>query len=375
MRVRRLTLLLCCAALLLTGCRITGEVENQAYVLVLGMDRLPDGRLELTARVPQIGKSSAPEKESGGGGYLTFSAAGGDWGAALEALEQVTPRPMLLSHIEMLVASEALAQAPGFGELIARVAETPHLYTTARFAVCDGSARDFIDAQQTVIGTRLSSEINAMLDHYAERGVVPQSTLADAYCLTKSFYADPVAIHASLAKADAPASASLVDPRDASGGDVRAPMRQRYAGAALFRGGRMVGALDAGQARMLGLIRGTARSVPIECDGRSWQLTPNGAPQRCVRLDGDGATLALRLSLNTVDGVCDADAKRLEAVMSNELSDVIRLCQRLGTDPFGFSDSAAARFATVGDWLASDWRSRYANARLDVGVSVRTSGR
>ena len=36
-------------ALLLCGCGVSGEVENQAYVLVLGVDRADDGQLELTS--------------------------------------------------------------------------------------------------------------------------------------------------------------------------------------------------------------------------------------------------------------------------------------------------------------------------------------
>ncbi len=56
MRVTRLFVLIALPCLLLCGCQRTGEVENQAYVLVLGMDRAEDGLLRLTARIPKVGK-------------------------------------------------------------------------------------------------------------------------------------------------------------------------------------------------------------------------------------------------------------------------------------------------------------------------------
>lgn len=370
MRIRLAALVLLGCVLALSGCRVTGEVENQAYVLVLGLDRLPDGRLELTARVPQIGKGNSKEKEDSGSGYLLFAASGDDWPDALQLLEQVTPRPMNLSHIELLVASEPLAREESFGELIARVAETPHLYTTARFVVCEGRAADFIEAQEPVIGTRLSSEIDAMLAHYAETGVVPSSSFAEVCYLSNSIYSDPVAIRGFTAAGDTPA-VSLIDPGEPVDGSVRSPMRQRYSGAALFRDGRLVGWLDAGQTRILGLICGEARSLSFECGGRSCLFTLVDPVRRGVGISGDDAALSLRVTFGTLDAVSAEELRVLEAEIRDEISAVIRACQALAIDPFGFADCAAGRFATVSDWRSYEWREHYQTASLDIGVSIR----
>lgn len=371
MRVRIAALIMLFAALILCGCRVTGEVENQAYVLALGMDRLPNGRLELTARVPQVGKSVSKDEESSGSGYLLFAASGDDWPDALQLLEQATPRPMNLSHIELLVASEALAREAGFGELIARVAETPHMYTTARFVVCEGRAADFIEAQETVIGTRLSSDIDAMLSHYAETGVIPSSSFAEVCYLSNSVYADPVAIRGFNASTENAPALSLVDSGEPDDGITRSPMRQRYSGTALFGGGQLVGWLDAEQTRMLGLIRGDARSLSFECDGRSYLLTPNAPVRRGVELKDEAPILSLRVTLGTLDAVCEDDLRTIEATLEDEMTAVIRACQALGVDPFGFADSAAGRFASLADWRLYGWRRHYRDALLDIDVSIR----
>ena len=62
-----LFVLLAALCMALSGCQVTGEVENQAYVLVLALDSADDGDLTLTVRVPQIGKSGGKgEQEKGG---------------------------------------------------------------------------------------------------------------------------------------------------------------------------------------------------------------------------------------------------------------------------------------------------------------------
>ena len=370
MRKPGIFFLMIALALSLTGCRVSGEVEHQAYVLVLGLDREPTGALSLTAKVPRIGKNGGDSGDSGG--YLVFSGSGDGWSQALESLEQATPRQMNLSHIELIVASDTLAREDGFAALVTRVAETPHLYTTARFVVCDGRASDFIDSQETVIGTRLSSEIDAMLGHYAERGYVPSASFADACYAMNSIYGDPVAIRGSTADGVQPA-AVLTEPGQIGGAD--SPMKQRYSGTVLFREGRMAGTLSPAQTVLMNLIRGGRISIPIECDGKRYALTPEGTARRSVDILNGRATLRVSLRFATPDDLCKADARTLEAAIAADMADVIRACQALGSDPFGFAEAAAVHFPSIRAWERYDWRSRYADAEVSTEVSIRATGR
>lgn len=373
MRRGRLTALLCAAAILLSGCGVSGELENQAYVLVLGVDRSEDGRLQLTARVPQIGKGKAAGQEGDNGGYLTFAGSGDGYPQALESLEQATPRQMNLSHIELLVASERLAREADFGELIAQIAETPHLYTTARFVVCDGEARAFIEAQDTVIGTRLSAEINAMLEHYAAQGFIPRACFADAHYLTGSVYGDAVAVRGFEQTAqDAPA-VRLIDPPAPVDGTATSPMGQRYSGTVLLREGRMVGTLSAGQTRLLNLIRGEISAFPFECDGRRYTLTPEGKAKHDVVIADGAMTLLIDVRFSTLDDICAQDAARLEDEIERALVEVVQACQRVGSEPFGFAEDAAASFSTLSEWRAFDWRTLYEAAPVRARVHIRAS--
>ncbi len=366
MRTVNMITLLAFAALCLTGCNLSGELEKQAYVLILGVDSLTNGELELTARVPRIGGKNASGKseESGGSAYLLFSGRGESYAQALEALQWATPRQLNLSHIEMLVVSESLARKADFGALAVAIAETPHLYTTARFVVCSGLAKDFVEAQQPVIGARLSEDIMAMLDHYAGQGFIPRGSFADACFAFNSIYGDPTAI---LARADAPAAAIVGAARE----NGSSPMDRSLAGAALFREGTMVGTLDMAQVSLLDLALGVTHAISFDCDGKSYALTVVGTPERHAEISENGARLSLALAFTTLDGVCDAELRSLETQLRRAFTGLIADCQALGCDPFGFAESAAGAFATVPEWLAYGWRERYARAPVEVRVHIR----
>lgn len=353
MRIARPIAWLALSCLLLCGCQRTGEVENQAYVLVLGLDRAPDGAVRLTARVPKVGKGSAGEVEEqpGGGKYMTFTATGADWPQACEALERVTPRPLNLSHIEMAVVSRSLASEADFPALFRRVVQTPHLYTTARFVVCEGSAEAFVNAQEAVVGERLSAELKAMLTHYSDAGYIPDSTLAYYDYAVQSIYSDPVAIYAQL---DWEAS----------------PMRQRYGGAAVFREGVCAGVLNADETRLLRLIRSETRTLTLAVDGETVELTAEGSAKRRVAMNTTAAALMIDIRLSTLDEIDEDERDSITNRLRVFIVNLIVKCQNMGVEPFGFSERAAARFATVPQWLASDWRSLYAAAQASVNVRI-----
>ena len=366
--MRRLTLaaLFLALGMALSGCQETGEVENQAYVLVLAMDGTGDGALALTARVPKIGKSAVKDNkgESDGSPYLTFSVSAPSWSQALDALQWATPRRINLSHIEMIVVSEALAAQPSFAALMRAVANTPHLYTNARFVVCRGRAQAFLEAGETVIGTRLSSEIRAMLSQYTHQGFIPDACLADAYYCANGIYGDAIAISGYVEGENGQDDAFTV---------AESPMKQRFYGTALFAQGRLVGTLSPAETRLFNLICGQMDALPYLWQSTEIELVPESASRRRVLFDGDNIILSPSLRLSAPDGFSEAETIALEAAVRGDIRRLIEACQRQGCDPFGFAEAAARHFSSVPEWLAFDWRAHYRNAGLNIEVSIQPS--
>ena len=378
MRGLRLFALLASAALVLCGCSTTGEVENQAYALVLGVETAEAGGIALTIRIPRIGKTGSNSEGQESEPYLVLSAEGDGYAQALEHLQWAAARELNLSHLKLIIVSESLAESEAFPRLIRAIAETRHLYTTAGFVVCEGSAKDFIEGQETILGTRLSSEITAMFKHYASHGAIPSASFADLYFATLSGLSDPAAIRGFLDEGEAPqsdeAAAIIGGSPDAMRRTAQTASARQYLGAAVFRDGRLAARLDAADTLYLNLLTSRLDSFAYACDGKAYTLSCVRCPGCRVTVDGGDVDIAVSLWLT-----CEEDATReaLNAVaqsLKGELEGMIRRCQQMDIEPFGFAERAAMRFLTVEDWRRFDWRARYPAARVSVAAHIACSG-
>ena len=372
MLIRRLLAVLWILCLTLGGCQVSGEVENQAYVLVLALDRSDDGMLALTARVPRIGKTESTDEkgDSGQSPYLTFSVSAPTWAECLDALQWATPRRINLSHIEMIVITKALASEAAFPQLINQISDTPHLYTTASFVVCEGSAGRFLAAGKTIIGNRMSAEIRAMLKQYAAQGFIPAVCLADACYAINSIYGDPVAIW-GYTDASKSGASRLGEKPDLDSRILSSPMIQRFCGAALFRDGQFIQALGPDDTQLLNLLRGQNHPVALCGQESSYVLVPDGPIRKAVRFNGDDITLTVSLSLSVSGYLTEEATLALENVLKSDISSLIASCQYLGCDPFGFAESAARHFPTVESWLTYGWREHYSKADTELLIHIQ----
>ena len=365
MRLLKMITLLSVVCAVSCGCSVSREVENQAYVLTMGVDIAPDSGLELTVRIPKVGQSDPDTDGKAASPYLVFSASGGDFPEALEDLQSRVPRELNLSHLKLLVVSESLAASDAFPSTINRIAETPHLYTAARFVVCEGPASAFVKAQKTVIGKRLSTEIDAEFDHLALHGRIPDARFADAYFAGNSIYGDPVAIWGCTepkSEDEAVGPAADSEPED------------RYAGAAVLKDGRLVERLNAEETLLLNLIRGRREAFSYPSGGKSCTLTQARKPRISVGIRNDVVQIRVDIALATVDTLSSGTALRIAGDIEADIAALVRRCQQLRIEPFGFAERAATRFLTVDDWLAWNWRERFSSADVDVCVTLPATG-
>ena len=382
MRQIKLIALTIAVCLAITGCAANGEVENQAFALVLGVDRV-DGAIELTMRIPHIGKSGESGDTNGGSeDYLVLSARGDSYAQALEHLQWSVERELNLSQLKLVIVSESLASEPGFAPLISSIAETRHLYTTSAFVVCEGSAREFIEGQETVLGTRLSSEIAAEFRHYAAHGYIPRSTFADLYYLSRSFYSDPTGIRGfiesdkSVESGDStPASAVIAaDPDDVIRETDTASSRHCL-GAVIFRDGVLARLLDARETLLLDLATGRVDSFVYSAGGNAYSLSSILRPKRRVRVSNGAVEIALTVRLASEARLPKEAVEPLKSSIANDIVTLIHSCQADRLDPFGFAERAAIHFPTFDDWLAFDWRERFAEASVSVEVTLLNAAR
>ncbi len=361
-RLMLLTLMLC----LLTGCSQRQQVENQAYVLVMGIDRTTDG-IGITAQMPKVSQNDQAENGSAGGTYLKLNVTGSNYADALQRLSWAVPRTLNLSQLKMLVLSEEIARDPHCSDLLEEIAQTKRLFAAAQVVVCAGSAEQFVNNLEAVMGSRLSTDITAMFDHYIENGEIPECRLADCYYLTKSIYSDPMLIYANYDDA----ADAFSDTVDQAAEHAKTDVKNHYLGAALFSNGQMRGMWGRSETILANLIRGSTRTFKYEYDGRNLDIAPARAAS--IKIDTDAnpvrISIELNLSVNSQEG--GIDPRALESNMYTELHNMFEYAKQMGVEPFGFAECAARNFAAIKNFSDFGWKLKFKKADFDITVNVQ----
>lgn len=352
MKAGKMLLLLLCTAML-CSCSQSRQVENQAYVIVLGVDTNDSGEIVLSAKIPTLSASGSEDEPSKDTSYQVFSASGSNFDAALQMLYRTSPRNLNLSQMQLLVVSKTLAEQTHFREIIEQIAQTERLFTASYVVISDGDAAEFVEALEPAVGSRLSLDIPAILENYAEQGLIPDATLADLYYLSETMYSDAMAIHAQLSDSESESYIETI-----------------FSGAVVFRNGAPAMELDSEECVLAALLRNEADYFRYEVNGKSIEAAPNAPTKLSVKLDGTSAILGAKLYLNIGVQNDMPDVSQIQAQMESEITKLIVRAQQNEAEPFGFSNIAAGKYLTIEEWTESNWRSRYKNASIEVSVSI-----
>lgn len=374
MRLKLLFLLLLCSCFILSGCSGKLSPENQAYVLILGVDIKDNGMTELTIQIPKTGSSgSSSDSEKKDTSYLTISASGSNYQDALESLKWSATRELNLSQIKMIVISEKVSRSASFSPIVSTIAETYHLYTAARFVICQGSAREFINGHETILGIRLTDELDAMFDHYSELGYIPRGNFTDIYFGMNTFYSDSMCIWGfSSSEEDTsakPASAMLGSDKFLKE-QTQTPSSRHYLGSVIIKNGVFAEKLDASHTLIVNLINGNLEAFNYECNGQVYQLTPLEKPRTHVTFHDNTAHISIKIRLSAIAQNSSLERNEVAPIIENDIMNTIRYCQSKEIEPFGFAEKAACNFLTIDEWLEVDWHSLFSNANATVEVNV-----
>lgn len=353
---------------MLTGCKRSQYIENHAYALIMGVDKTDGGAYEVTVRIPKISSGGGEGSEGGAASdYLAYSALGSDFNDALMTLNSGVPRDLNLSVLVLAVISDEIAETDAMNKVILQMAGNARIYGSARIAVCEGDAGDFVKKQEAVIGARLSEGLSAQLQNSAEMGYIVDSRLSDIFFATASVYSDPMAILCAAPEND---GAMHSGDTSAQGLAVMAESKNRYMGAAVMKDGKVVGKLTGMQTVFVNLLRGSIDGFSYSMDGSSIQLAVLRKPSISIDTRGGEPLIGISLKLSAM-GTPELDnVEKLTNELTYAISDTIAACQEMGAEPFGFAKLAAADFFTIDSWRSYNWRKAFSEAEIDLKIDV-----
>ena len=357
-------------SLFLGGCMQSDQVENQAYVLTIGVDAVPEG-IEVTTQVLK-GTSSSDSENS----YMVANATGPSYGDAIHALENVLRCKTNLNQTIMIVISEELARRDAFKDVMNSMFYSYLLDTSAWFVVCQQSAKEFISVQKPVIGTRLSIAITSALQNHVDLGFVPDASFSDAFYSTASSFADPLAIYGSTKERyakpeDQQTSLQIGGADTPSALTASSDAENIFLGAVLFRDGRMIDTLTGDEVLCLNLIQGGVTNFSIVVDGHTAYLSASGMPILSVDTSTDQPLIKVRIALNMENNTTFPEPERVKEALLEQMHALTRHCQELQVDPFGYAIRASLGFPTLDAWNDYHWRERFAEAKCEYDLSIR----
>ena len=295
---KRLLLLLCCMLPLLGGCSPSSG-EKQIFPICMSMDRLEDGRMQLSVQV-----SSMAEGE----GYAVFSAAGDNFRQALEILGASMPYPLHFGQLRLCMVSWQLLGEQPLRELLEPVAQLDTISPQVTAVAALGNAAQTMTAQQPDLGVRLSTYLDQLLARLRQEKLMPEETMLQTLHMLESGYGDPLlalcALHTDMlpeedgsAQEKAPSagqpsapvfgqSGSIAIGEPSTGADLPPALtagalpRQggnpvEYTGCAVVGGSRVTGLLTAAETRLLLTLRRNAKVTQL-CESGGIITIPQG---------------------------------------------------------------------------------------------------
>lgn len=378
----KLLMFLFLSLVVLSGCSRASQAEDQAYVLVMGLDKTVSDQLEMSVLIPRIsGKTSGESSGSAPENYMHLCVTANDFEAALEKLDWASPRNLNLAQMKLIVLSRDLADSQECPELIANISQTERLFTATKVAVCEGGAKEFVETIRPSIGTRISTDIESMFKHYNDHGYLPESSLAELYYQTASVYSDPMVAFAVLdVQEPKEESTEEVTPAGAFDRSIqelsasyRSEIATRYLGAAVFSEGKMRCILDGNQTIFTNLLRNELDSFRYEVGGQNLEFVPT----RPVYINVDPAEKRAHIQINMALSFAAQekipDKEVLRKKLTDDLERIIEYTQTMNVEPFGFAEHAARRFLTLSDWLEYDWKKHYQDAQIEIELHLAQS--
>lgn len=376
-----LTLFIC---LSFSACSQASQVENHAYVLIMGLDQTQDGQIKMTVKVPKISSNTSENENasSANSNYIKFAVVANNYEACLEKLDWASPRDLNLSQIKLIVLSRQLAESSQCRAIVKNIAQTERLYTATKVTVCDGNAAEFVSAIEPKIGMRMSMDINAMFEHYVDSGYVPESSLAELFYQTESIYSDPMVSFALLENSQDVQAQQSAAQKSASAlsGDVFSVSKSydsdiltRFLGACVFVDGEMKGVLSGTESIIAGLMRNEVEVFHYECDEQNITIVP--ARPVYVKVDTSASPLHIKidakLSVAAQENLPNMD--KLRTSLTDDIYSTIEAARKMGAEPFGFAEQAAKNFLTMEDWRTYNWKQKFADAEIEIDLSFAHS--
>jgi len=406
--VRRIifAVVLIISAIITSGCFGAREVDEVAYVLVMGFDKskVQEGKYDITFQI------AAPRAIAGEGAkgedvskVLTLTTE--NLTEARTLLNSVGSRSPIWSHIKVIVIGDELAHQ-GLENIIGPINRFREFRGSMYIVVVNGdTAQNFIRKNKPKIDIIPSRYYETMMLSSSETSYYPQSNLHHFYSNLKSGSAAPLAalggvpvdVQASKPsekknppnKADSYKAGNIPQvQQDNKEGGADSPVE--ILGTAVFHRDKMVGSLNGQETRLLAILNGDFKRGFLSVDdplepkknvnvimrlGRNPKLSASiidGKAYLRAKIFIEGELTSVTSGINYEDNEYrPLVEQQISLLIKRDIIDMLIKTQGMKADIAGFGYHARSNFRTLDDFMNTDWDEIYSQAEIAVEVETR----
>ncbi|MGG3468753.1 Ger(x)C family spore germination protein [Neobacillus pocheonensis] len=388
-------LLLVASISLLTGCWDQEELEDKAYVIGLGLDKSKHkGKIIVTMLLanPEVGSMQ------GGGGstekpreIITFEA--NDFIAAKGTANAIISRSISYDLLKIIVVSEQLAKTKEFITSISDVPKDKEIRLNSYLAVSKEMAKDYFVKNHPKMETRPHKYFQYMIDHGVDNGLIPDSTLFRFFTTFDRGTDLYLAMYTSAEEAKHP-KAKQEDEYTAGEVGVAGEMDDtQFIGAAVFRGGVMIGKLTGQETRTINILDDTTNIKDILVDfpdpfsDKEKQIAARimKTENNKVKMDLKSSkpkifiTIPLKIEIMTNPSMVNFMEKKNQMILKKHLVNHIKTVNenlfkktqlKLKGVPYPLALYARKYFGTIQDFKKYNWAKSYLKADISVKPEI-----
>jgi len=359
---------------LLTGCWSRLELNDLALVLALGIDLVEEGVYEITVGVAGPGAANAGDESDIRPARIILTERGSSFAGVLREIELRLPRRLNLTHTLVVFIGERLAEH-GLGNTLDFILRAPEFRLQGLILlVRGGPVRTLLETEPLME----SMQTRALMEIVQAR-IGLEIRLWEFFAARATTYRAPMVPVVELLET----------------ADIGQKGRQRYVtrlgGAAVLRGDRVVGYLNAHEVRAIKWLRGHGRDgvIIVPCGE---EPGPEHASFRIIQADPrvrmhvqgnkPAFTVMLRGRLRVTEMQCARPIRdrqvheqlieRAEAEVRDLVIRVIHKLQAAGVDPLMFGEQARALrpalWRTIGE---ENWGETWREVPVTVSVDLR----
>ncbi|WP_163969705.1 Ger(x)C family spore germination protein [Oceanobacillus halotolerans] len=397
-RIKNKVILLISMLLFLTGCWDQREVELSAYVVAIGIDKseTDEGSIRLTYLIsnPEAGiqaqgsASDEPPRET-----ITFEVD--DFLTATNLANTVVAKEVTYDLLNVIIVSEELARDDRFIRWMYDATKGEDIRRNAKLLVSKENAATFIQNTQPSIETRPHQYFNLIFERGNEIGTLTVSDLLTFFRKTEADSSLFLSFYGSTEKPERPKQGEDQDRFKAGEfyyeGETNT---SQFAGSAIFKEGKMIGALTAEQTRLSYLLNDTMEARDI------YTTLPdpfNEDYQLGIKLNKEGkldmqmdlkretptidVTVPLKVDVLTNHSMAEyprnpENREKLKKTFKNRFEKkfeklITKTQDEFKGDPFAWSLHARKHFLTIPEYEKFDWMKTYPEMDISVSVDVR----